>query len=112
MSTGSAPDNPFGPRPPAKVYSVPRRYDLATLMAVTLAYSLLFGVMRFLQAPPALIGVVSLFITLVGLGQALLFRGRHPRAASLVAGILAWSACAVLMYVWDHPRRGTPGPVG
>jgi hypothetical protein len=79
-------------------------------MAVTLAYALLFGVMRFLQAPPALIGFVSLFITLVGLGQALLFRGRHPRAASLVAGILAWSACAVLIYAWDHPGGGTPRP--
>jgi hypothetical protein len=63
---------------------------LATLFAVTLAYSLLFGGMRLLGAPPVAIASVAVFITLVGLGQALLFRGKSPRAASVLVGCVTW----------------------
>lgn len=107
MSVRASPDNPFASREPAKVYSVPRRYDLATLMAVTLAYAVLFGTMRSCGAPPAAIGFVSLFVTLVGLGQALLFRGRNPRRASTVAGALAFLVCGIVS-VWmsSHSRMG------
>jgi len=111
MSAKVSPDNPFAPRPPAKVYSVPRRYDLATLMAVTLAYALLFGAMRLLQAPPALIGFVSLFITLVGLGQALLFRGRRPRAASIVVGVLSLEAWLAWLLIQAYAETRPPGEV-
>jgi len=37
------------PKPESKVCSVPRRYDLATMFAVTVAYSMLFGVMRLFE---------------------------------------------------------------
>ena len=40
--------SPIGQAP----YSVPRRYDLATLFAVSLAYALLFGLMRVADIPP------------------------------------------------------------
>jgi len=105
MSTGVSPDSPFAPRPPAKVYSVPRRYDLATLMAVTFAYSLLFGAMRWWEASPAAIGSVGLFVTLVGLAQALLFRGKSPRLASVVAGPLAFFVCGIATLLMSpYPR--------
>jgi hypothetical protein len=101
----ASPDNPFVSRPSRRLYSVPRRYDLATLMAVTFAYSLLFGAMRWWQASPAAIGLVSLFVTLVGLGQALLFRGRSPRAASAVAGVLAFLVCGIAAVLMSpYPR--------
>src|SRR3972149_9367743 len=35
-----------------KVYSTPRRFDLATMFAVTSAYALLFAAMAALQFPP------------------------------------------------------------
>lgn len=105
MSTGDSPVNPFAPRPPTKVYSVPRRYDLATLMAVMFAYSLLFGAMRWSQASPATIGSVGLFVTLVGLAQALLFRGKSPRLASIVAGPLAFLVCGIASLLTSpYPR--------
>src|SRR5262245_16662173 len=31
--------------PPEKIYSAPRRFDLATIFVVTFAYSLLFGIL-------------------------------------------------------------------
>ncbi len=74
-------------RPSSKVYSVPRRYDLATLFAVSVAYAFLFGGMRFFAWPPVVFALVAGFFTCVGLGQALLFGGKEPRAASVLVGV-------------------------
>jgi hypothetical protein len=70
----------------AKIYSVPRRFDLATIFVVTLAYSLLFGAMSALSFPPTASAIVAGFILLVGAAQAFLFGGKRPRNASIIAG--------------------------
>ena len=71
-----------------KVYAVPRRYDLSTLFAVSLAYSLLFGGIRAGGGSPETFAVVAGFVTTIGLCQALLFRGTRPRLASVIGGVL------------------------
>ena len=76
--------------PSRRIYSVPRRYDPATLFVVSLAYALLFGFMRSVGFPPIAFAVVAGFVTLVGLSQAILFGGKAPRQASAVAGIGAF----------------------
>lgn len=40
----------WDPLPQAQVYSVPRRFDLATLLTVSLAYSLLFAMLKAFDA--------------------------------------------------------------
>ena len=85
------------------VYSVPRRYDLTTLFAVTLAYAVLFAALRLLSAPPAVMLSIGGFVALVGLGQALLFKGSAPRAASMVVGFIVCGA-APIVYVLSDPR--------
>jgi hypothetical protein len=62
---------------------------LATLFTVSLAYALLFGLLRLMSAPPSLVGYVALFVTVVGLAQAVVLQGK-PRAASILAGLLFW----------------------
>jgi hypothetical protein len=93
--------NPFADRPPPESnvpawritqpepqeFGVPRRYDLATLMGVILAYACLFGAMRALNWPPEAMVWIAGFLTVVGAMQALLFGGKRPRAASNLAGI-------------------------
>jgi len=69
-----------------KVYSAPRRFDLATIFVVTTAYAILFAVMVALKLPPAVSWMSAGFITVVGIGQALLFRGLKPRTASILVG--------------------------
>jgi hypothetical protein len=103
-------------RPPAtplkeKIYSAPRRFDLATIFVVTVAYSLLFGVMNYVVdylSYPRVTGLfVGAFITFVAVGQALLYGGQNARVASVVTGIalcVLWNMIAV---VW--PPRGVPG---
>jgi small basic protein len=95
------PENPFADRPPPEpvvppwrvaqpepqVFGVPRRYDLATLMAVTLAYACLFGALRALSWPPEAMVWTAGFLTVIGAAQALLFGGKRPREASLFAGV-------------------------
>ncbi len=68
------------------IYSAPRRFDLATIMTVTLAYALMFGFMRYLQTPPMLAFFIGSFITIVGASQALMFGGEDPRKASMITG--------------------------
>jgi hypothetical protein len=69
-----------------KIYAVPRRFDLATILIVTLAYSILFALMTTLQFPSFVSIAVAGFITFVGLAQAALFGGKRPLAASIWVG--------------------------
>jgi hypothetical protein len=87
------------PRTPRE-FSVPRRYDLATLMAVTMAYACLFGALRACGAHPAFVIWIAGFLTTIGAAQAILFGGKSPRGASVLAGTVYMAAsCAVLMVI-------------
>jgi len=81
-----------------KVYSAPRRFDLATIFIVTVAYSLLFALMSVLGLPAGVSLTVAGFITVVGVGQAALFRGEKPRLASAIVGLVIYSVC--MLGVW------------
>ena len=70
------------------VYGVPRRYDLVSLLVISVAFAALFSLLRSLDASSVVIAVVLSFIVVVGLAQAILFDGRSPRLASLVAGMV------------------------
>lgn len=72
--------------PPPRVYGAPRRFDLATLLSVSTASALLFGVLRLLGAGPWGFFLISAFLTWVALAQAVLYGGKRPRLASLWAG--------------------------
>jgi len=65
---------------------VPRRFSLGKLMLITAFFAVLFAVLRCLNAHPVVFVVVAGFVTVVGLSQAILFSGKRPRRASVVAG--------------------------
>jgi putative addiction module component (TIGR02574 family) len=94
----------------SKVYAAPRRFDLATIFIVTVAYSLLFAGMSVVQFPPGVSLAVAGFITLVGTGQALLFGGNRPRTASLLVGTALYSL-SMLVYWLVMGRRAYPPSV-
>jgi hypothetical protein len=66
------------------VYSVPRRYDLATLIVVTVVFSVLFAGLKLLKAKPDAFLLIVGFVVVVGLSQAIL--PKAPRVASVAAG--------------------------
>jgi hypothetical protein len=86
-----------------KVYSAPRRFDLATIFVVMSAYAVLFAVMAALKLPPAVSMMTAGFIAVVGVGQALLFRGLKPRTASLLVGAAIYCIATLGYYVF-YPR--------
>ena len=81
-------------------YGAQRVFDLFTLMAITLAFGLLFGAMKALGAMPEVFFGVTSFITFIGIGQMLLFGGNSPRLASIVGGPIALILTAILLNAW------------
>ena len=74
-----------------EVYGAPRIFDLYTMLAITLAFAMLFAVLRFVA--PAFGGSVetltvwvSLYVAAIALAQAILFEGNNPRLSSVIAG--------------------------
>jgi hypothetical protein len=79
--------DPLANRPPGPVpYGVPRRFGVGTIMVVTAAFAGLLALMRLLEISPFLVGFWVIFISIVGVGQAVLFQGLQPRKASTVTG--------------------------
>ena len=71
-----------------KVYSAPRKFDVATLLVITLAYAIFFGGMS--QVPffaPWFIAYVAIFIGVICVAQAVLFQAKKPRLASVLTGL-------------------------
>ena len=81
----------------ARLHSVPRRFDLATVLVIVLAYAILFGVLRLMRLRPIAIGELAGFVTCVGIGQALFFRGRKPRVSSVIVG----TVCLPAIYLFE-----------
>lgn len=90
--------------PVARVYSAPRRFDLATIFVVTLAYSLLLGAMSAAGFVPVASLIVVGFITLVGAGQALLLGGQRPRTASILVGIVLYLLAMLVFWILNGQR--------
>ena len=87
---------------PPKVYSAPRKFDLATILTVTFAYAMLFGALTLAaggrrDAAFMMIAWNGGFITLVGLAQPILFGGKRPREASQITGGVAAIVIAFLL---------------
>jgi hypothetical protein len=95
----------------SKVYAAPRRFDLATIFIVTVAYSLLFSAMSLLQFPPVISLAIAGFVTSVGLGQAVLFGGAQPRTASLIMGSVIFSIGMLAYWVFGGSRYFPPSVI-
>lgn len=86
-----------------RVYSAPRRFDIFTLMVVTVAYAFLFMLTSALgtiekNLPVWISTFIGLFLAYVAVAQLFLFKGQYPRLASILAGITA-VAFWLLMFV-------------
>jgi hypothetical protein len=96
-------------KPQTKIYSAPRRFDLATIFVVTFAYSLLFGLMKAMQMPSEASLVIAIFISCVAAGQAFLFGGQRPRTASIVVGALIYIVSMAFVWFTSGPRMYPTG---
>jgi len=96
------------PRRPRRIrpaVGVPRRFGVGTLVLVTTMFAVLFAAMRTYGVHPITFGAIAVFFAGVGLAQAVLFVGRSPRAASVVAGAVLTPALSLGIGIWVD---GTP----
>lgn len=82
--------------PRSKTYGAPRVFDLFTLLAITLAFAVLFALLGLLapaldMSAMALTVGMGLFVAMVGLSQMWLFGSNNPRVASLISGPFAFA---------------------
>ncbi len=99
------------PKSPARrAFAVPRRFDLATLLVITLAYAVLFGILRGLEVSlEAYLFWVGL-ITWVAVAQAIGGPERSPRGVSLLAGPIYFYVYFGGILIYDGLVRGIPVP--
>lgn len=69
-----------------RAVGVPRRFSIGTLFILLTLYCVLFRVLVLFGADVVWTSLVCSFFAAVTTGQMVLFRGEHPRAASIVAG--------------------------
>ena len=89
-------DEPFG---------VPRRFGIGTIMIITAAFGVLLSLLQALGAPPWVVWFVVIFVSLIGVGQMLLFGARRPRRASIITG----AVCLPLMTLATLSLAGPRG---
>ncbi len=99
MKTQTGPTNNSAPPSEAidsKIYSAPKRFDVSTLMVVTVAYAFLFMLTSTVagvnnSASVWASAIIGLFLAYIAIAQIVLFKGDYPRFASVVAGAAAFS---------------------
>lgn len=78
---------PFGPlQPREKVYSVPKRFGLAALLALMTALACLFGALRLVDTPPVVYLFLGTQVMVICVAQ--MFYNAEPRRASMIAGAI------------------------
>lgn len=89
-----------------KSYGAPRVFDLFTLLAVTLAFAILFAFLRLLEplllaTLPQVAVAITAFVTLTAIAQITLLDGNKPRLASLLAGPPIWLVVSLGLCLQD-----------
>lgn len=90
------------------VFSVPRRFDLVTVLVAMSCFAALFAGLRMMDARPELLAIFGGYLIAVAIGQGIAARWNRPRTASVLVGIvLAFGFGIWEMYAW---RRGWNRP--
>jgi hypothetical protein len=93
--------------PSRKQTGVPRRFGVAVMLVIMTMYAVLFAAMQ--KLPAVFFICIATFFTGVGLAQTILYKGRDPRRASVVAGmtlyplLLVVAAFVMVMSGGGHP---------
>ena len=74
------------PPPPEKVYSVPKRFGMAALLALMTALACLFGGLRLVDTPPLVYLFLGTQVMVICVAQ--MFYNAEPRRASMIAGAI------------------------
>jgi hypothetical protein len=99
----------------SEAYGAPRVFDLFTLLAITLAFAMLFGGIQVLkpalgEGTTAVTAVVAAYVTGIAVAQLALWGGALPRLASIVGGPVVWILVGTVLGLFEG--TSLPGAVG
>ena len=89
-------------KPPRPQVGLPRRFGIGTMMILTAAFALLFGILKTLKAPPVVFAGISVYVAGVAACQVLLYKGKNPRKASFVGGMILFALIGVVAVIVVH----------
>jgi RimJ/RimL family protein N-acetyltransferase len=95
--------------PPSSAVGVPRRFGLAAVMLMMTLAAVILAILRSLDANPWVFVVVAVMFVGVAAAQVLLFGGKKPREASLLAGAVLFPL-SLLGAIAFASGRGNPIP--
>jgi hypothetical protein len=94
---------------------MPRRFGVGSLLALTTLFAVLCAFLASSQAHPAVFALVAIYLAGIVLAQMLLFRGRKPREASILAGagmaVLLVGAALALEALFGERHARDPLPI-
>ena len=88
-----------------ELFSVPRRFDLATILVAMTAAAILFGGMTLLNFETSSFAVIAGLFAAVAVGQAVGARANRPRAASIIASVIYWVAIEMVRTRVSHENN-------
>ena len=91
------------------VAHVPRRFGVGVMLILMTAFAVLFAIMRTFHAPPEVFCVIAGLFFAVTLAQIVLFQGKKPRAASLLAGGIVFPLEMAAVTFWAAAIRDFRG---
>jgi hypothetical protein len=84
---------------------VPRRFGVGVMLILMTAFAVLFAIMRTFGAPPGVFLIIAGLFFAVTVAQIVLFHGKKPRAASMLAGGVAFPLTTIAVAVWMTQDR-------
>lgn len=95
----------------SKIYSAPKRFDIATMMVVTVAYAFLFMLISTVvgmnnSTSVWASAIIGLYLAYIAIAQIVLFKGDEPRFASVVAGAAAFSLTVFAVSAFGNENNG------
>lgn len=86
----------------SKVYHVPRRFGMLTIVFATLGIALLAALLQALEVPPQAAALLLGLLAIVAVMQAVM--DRVPRSASILAGVI-YAVAIVTFWTVNHSIR-------
>jgi uncharacterized protein YhhL (DUF1145 family) len=88
---------------------MPRRFSIGTAMILTAVFAVMLSILKTFDAPPVVFGFMSVFVVAIAVCQALLFKGKNPRKASIIVGVAMGILLFILLFAfqaWAVHYRG------
>jgi hypothetical protein len=84
---------------------VPRQFGIGTMMVLATMFAVVCAVLKTIGSPPVGFAIVLIFLVWSALCQAVLFKGKNPRRASIIGGMALYPVMSIVAVAAMPPDR-------